>query len=137
MSLRIFLGAVALVLAACSGGGEDPPPLAVSIDGTWAMIPTPGGTQFSLDLVSQMGIDTPGILVVNGHGIYQDAIGPGGTVGTMTAHGAYQKTKLDLDLTYDTGSVATLTGTVQSTSTMQAILQRADGSRQEIVLTRR
>jgi len=109
----------------------------VPIDGTWAMAPTPGGVAFSLDLVSRIGVDTPGTLVVNGTGRHVDQVGPNPPVGTMTAYGTYSSPNLHLTLSYDNGASVIFDGTATDPSTMDAKLRFANGSQQAMQLLKR
>jgi len=119
----------AILLAACGGGGDGgepaPVPPTIPITGTWTESEPGSGDGMVLALSTQIGVDTPGSLVVVGTGTYAKTAS---TTGTVSEYGIYTTQGVTFGLTYDDGSIASFDGTVIDSSHIAGTLTRKDGS---------
>lgn len=122
---RVALLAAAVLLASCGGGGSTSD-LPSTVAGAWSASAPVAGASLGLVLTEQDS-------VVAGAGAYQASAGPSGT---LTVAGVHLAARVTLQLSYDNGTKATYSATLQDATHMSGDFAFDGGSSSTVVFVR-
>ncbi|HJV71289.1 hypothetical protein [Ideonella sp.] len=121
----VALLAAAALLASCGGGGSTSG-LPSTVAGAWSASTQVAGASLGLVLTEQDS-------VVAGAGAYQASAGPSGT---LTVAGVHLAARVTLQLSYDNGTKATYSATLQDATHMSGDFAFDGGSSSTVVFVR-